>query len=58
MVNDSFTKKVEALIAAREAARQARRFGRADALREELLALNVEIQDTPEGTTWQCKSQI
>ncbi len=58
MVGNPFAKKVEALIAARNAARQARNFERADQLRDELLALNVEIRDTPEGTTWQRKSQI
>ncbi len=44
--------QVEALIKARADARDARDWARADALRDELLALRVEIMDAPEGTTW------
>jgi cysteinyl-tRNA synthetase len=40
-----------ALIAERTAARAARDFTRADALREELAALGVELVDRPDGTT-------
>jgi cysteinyl-tRNA synthetase len=43
---------VEAKIADRTAARQAKDFARADALREALKQLGVEIMDTPRGTTW------
>jgi cysteinyl-tRNA synthetase len=39
------------LLAARSAARQARDFRRADALRAELLALGIEVVDQPDGTT-------
>jgi len=44
--------KVEALIAERAAARKARDFARADALRAGAGELGVEIMDTPAGTTW------
>jgi cysteinyl-tRNA synthetase len=44
--------QVEALVASREQARTARDFARADALRQELLALGVEIMDRPGGTSW------
>jgi cysteinyl-tRNA synthetase len=40
-----------ALVEARTAARAARDFARADALRDELAALGVELVDRPDGTT-------
>jgi cysteinyl-tRNA synthetase len=43
---------VEARIAERTAARQAKDFARADALREALKTDGIEIMDTPKGTTW------
>ena len=38
------------LVAARDEARQARDFARADALRDELVALGWTVEDTPSGT--------
>jgi hypothetical protein len=43
---------VEALLAARDRARDNRRFDEADAIRDRLVAEGVEIKDTPEGTDW------
>jgi cysteinyl-tRNA synthetase len=43
---------VEGRIREREAARKARDFSRADAIRGELLARGVELEDTPGGTRW------
>jgi cysteinyl-tRNA synthetase len=43
---------VEARIAERTAARQAKDFARADTLREALKHDGIEIMDTPKGTTW------
>jgi cysteinyl-tRNA synthetase len=43
---------VEAKIAARKAAREAKDFAQADAVRAELTALGVELMDGPTGTTW------
>ena len=43
---------VEARIREREAARKARDFTRADAIRAELLARGVDLEDTPGGTRW------
>ncbi len=44
--------RVEGLMAERDAARKAKDFGRADAIRGELGALGVELLDTPAGTDW------
>ncbi|MGE3772560.1 MAG: cysteine--tRNA ligase, partial [Gammaproteobacteria bacterium] len=44
--------KVEALIAARAAARAAKNWAEADRLRAELGALGVVIEDGAQGTTW------
>ena len=44
--------RVESLIEQRAAARAARDFARADAIRAELAQLNVELEDTREGTRW------
>jgi cyanophycinase-like exopeptidase len=43
---------VDALVDARTAARTARDWAAADALRDRLLAAGVEINDSPEGTSW------
>ncbi len=45
-------REVEERLQAREEARKARDFARADALREELLRLGVEVRDTPWGPFW------
>ncbi|KFB76252.1 MAG: hypothetical protein HWD57_17435 [Candidatus Accumulibacter cognatus] len=43
---------IESMIAARQAARAARDFARADALRQTLAAQGIGIEDSPTGTTW------
>ncbi len=46
---------VKERVAAREAARRARDFARADAIREEVAARGIELEDTPAGTRWKPK---
>jgi cysteinyl-tRNA synthetase len=46
---------IENLIGERERARQAKNWGEADRLRNELAASGVIIEDTPEGTVWKVK---
>ncbi|SDN21508.1 cysteinyl-tRNA synthetase [Desulfonauticus submarinus] len=47
--------KVEELISSREQARKNKDFTQADALREELDKMGIEIKDTPLGTEWDLK---
>jgi len=50
--DDDFAKKVEALIAARQAARKNKDFAEADRIRGELTDLGVVLEDTREGVRW------
>jgi cyanophycinase-like exopeptidase len=47
---------VTLLLARREAARDARDWPAADAVRDGLVALGVELRDSPEGTTWRLRT--
>ncbi|MCY4666180.1 MAG: hypothetical protein OXC00_16105 [Acidimicrobiaceae bacterium] len=43
---------IDGLVARRQAAREAKDWATADALRDELSALGVVVEDTPAGTVW------
>ncbi len=51
--DDELAAWVEERIAARQAARKNRNFATADAIRDELTARGIELEDTPDGTRWQ-----
>jgi cysteinyl-tRNA synthetase len=44
--------EIDALVRERDEARAARDFARADALRDELTARGIKLEDTPTGTIW------
>ncbi|MBL0029420.1 MAG: cysteine--tRNA ligase [Rhodanobacteraceae bacterium] len=43
---------IDALVAQRQSAKQARDFARADAIRKQLADQGIEIEDTPQGSRW------
>ncbi len=49
--------RIEALVAERTDARQARDWARADAQRDALAALGVELRDGPGGTSWKVRDE-
>ncbi|KAF1689943.1 cysteine--tRNA ligase [Pseudoxanthomonas koreensis] len=44
--------RIQALVEERTAAKQARDFARADAIRDQLAAEGVQLEDTPQGVRW------
>ncbi|MGL4371038.1 MAG: cysteine--tRNA ligase [Alphaproteobacteria bacterium] len=48
----TFVEEIESKIQQRLEAKQAKAFDRADALRKELLAKGIALEDTPKGTQW------
>ena len=49
---------VEELIKTRTTARVAKDFSTADKIRDQLLEMNIEIKDSPNGTSWHKKSKL
>ena len=50
--DDVDAERIEALINERAESKKARDFGRADAIRNELAAEGIVLEDSPGGTTW------
>ncbi len=48
-------KEIQRLVEQREKARQDKDFKKADQIRLRLLDMHIEVQDRPEGTTWETK---
>jgi len=51
-VDEAFAEKVEQMILARNAARAAKDFAKADAIRDEFVKMGVVLEDGKGGTTW------
>jgi cysteinyl-tRNA synthetase len=54
-VDEAFRSTVEKRVAARTDARKTKNFAEADRIRDELAAMDVELHDTKDGTTWEVK---
>ena len=46
---------INRLIIERAEARESKNWARADEIRNEFIAMNIELLDTKEGTTWKVK---
>ena len=55
-ISDDIREKVEDLITKRNQAKEDRNFDLADQIRNQLNALDIEIKDTSDGTSWNLKS--
>ena len=51
-VDSEFKTQIEELINQRKAARKMKDWNKSDKIRDELMSLGVEIEDTSRGTTW------
>jgi cysteinyl-tRNA synthetase len=49
---DGLDSEVEALIEARQTARKEKNWGEADRIRDELSAMGIVLEDTPQGVKW------
>ena len=56
-VDPAMRARIDALIAERFTAREARDWEKADRIRAELTALNIEVMDNPTGATWRLKAE-
>ena len=55
---NGLAEKVEALLDERTAAREAGNYDRADAIRDTLDEMGIEVMDTPDGTEWRHKIKV
>jgi cysteinyl-tRNA synthetase len=54
-IDEAMKRRIDGLIAARIEARTAKDWAAADAIRDELTALNVEVMDSAAGATWRIR---
>ena len=54
-VSDIDEEKINKLIEERSAAKKEKNYKQADAIRNELLSMGIEIMDTPQGVKWKRK---
>jgi len=52
-IDEEIKKKIEELIAKRSEAKKEKNYELADKIRDELKAMGIQIQDTPDGTKWE-----
>ncbi len=52
-IDETTKSKIETLIEERNAAKKAKDYAKADAIRDELTAMEIKLSDTPEGTVWE-----
>ena len=52
-IDDATKTRIATLIDARNAAKKAKDFERADAVRAEITAMGIQLMDTPQGTFWE-----
>ena len=57
MADPALKARIESLVAARSTARAAKDWPRADVIRDELAALDVEVMDGPQGATWRIRGR-
>ena len=55
-ISDELKIKVEKMISERDEAKNNKDYGSADIIRQQLLDIGIEINDTSEGTNWKLKS--
>jgi len=56
--SDHFAESVDEVLADREAAREDGDYARADAIRDTLEALGIEVMDQPDGPEWRPKAEL
>ena len=56
LVKAELPEGAQKLIAQREQLRKEGKFEESDKLRQELLSLGVEVEDTPDGSKWKVKA--
>jgi len=51
-IDPEFEAKIGKLVIERNEARSAKDWAKSDSIRDELVSMGVELQDTSDGTTW------